>query len=60
MNAYAARRYGGWTVEGLQRFHVLYEEVKADHSQQIISNGEPQRKYLKPVTTKSKGAVLVV
>jgi len=29
-NAYGAKRFGGWTREGLIRFNVLYAEVKAD------------------------------
>jgi len=35
-NAFGARRYGGWTNEGLVRFNVLYEEVKPDQ----LKNGE--------------------
>ena len=29
-NAYGAKRFGGWTREGLIQFIVLYAEVKAD------------------------------
>ena len=29
-NAYGAKRFGGWTREGLIWFNVLYAEVKAD------------------------------
>jgi len=35
-SAYGARRYGGWTEEGLLRFNKLFEEVKADW----LKNGE--------------------
>jgi len=35
-SAYGARRYGGWTAEGLLRFNKLFEEVKADR----LKNGE--------------------
>ena len=35
-NAFGARRYGGWTNEGLLRFNVLHEEVKSDR----LKNGE--------------------
>jgi len=35
-NAYGAKRFGGWTREGLIRFNVLYAEVKADREKNGI------------------------
>jgi len=36
-NAYGAKRFGGWTREGLIRFNVLYAEVKADREKNGIA-----------------------